>query len=268
MDRLDKILGEAGIGSRKDCEKLVRRGYVTVNGEVVRTASLKVADSDVVAVDGEVVPRHRDVVCIMNKEAGLVTSTEDGRNRTVMEYLPPEMLVQKVLPVGRLDKDTEGLLVFSNQGDLIHKLISPKHEVPKVYYVEHDGDVTSAEVQKALMGIELKDGSVCRSADIQRIGEGRSLILIRQGMYHQVKRMYAAMGLPVKFLKRVQIGSLVLGDLEPGKVRELSESEIAMLSDKDAHIVFTSEDDPVYSHSPAFEQFLKLTEVEREEEEV
>lgn len=264
MDRLDKILGDAGIGSRKDCEKLIRRGYVTVNGEVVRTASLKVADSDVVAIDGEVVPRHRDVVCIMNKVAGLVTSTEDGRNRTVMEHLPQDMQVQKVLPVGRLDKDTEGLLVFSNQGDLIHRLISPKHEVPKVYYVEHDGDVTSSEVEKAFSGIALKDGSVCRSADLMRIAEGRSLILIRQGMYHQVKRMYAAMGLHVNYLKRVQIGSLVLGDLAPGEVRELSESEIALLSDKDARIVFTSADDPVYSQSPAFQQFLKLTEVERE----
>lgn len=260
MERLDKILADAGLGSRKDCERLVRRGFVTVNGELVRVASAKVSPEDTVVCDGEVVVRRRSVTCIMNKVAGLVTSTEDGRNRTVMEHLPDEMAIQKVLPVGRLDKDTEGLLVFSNDGDLIHRLISPKHNVPKVYYVEHKGDITATEISAAESGLVLKDGSVCKSAAIMRISEGRSLILIREGMYHQVKRMYACMGLKVNYLKRVQIGSLFLGDLGFGQVRELTEEEIEKLSDKDASIIYDSSLEKVFSHSPEFEQYTKLCE--------
>ena len=173
--------------------------------------------------------RHREVVCILNKPAGFVTSTEDDRNPTVMELLPQELLRQKVVPAGRLDKDTEGLLVFTNNGELLHKLISPKYEVPKVYYVEHEGDVTDSIIQRASDGVVLKDGTVCKSAVIERLGEGKSTICIREGMYHQVKRMYAALGLHVNYLRRIQIGGVKLGDLEVSKVRELTEEEKTLL---------------------------------------
>ena len=229
MERLDKIISEAGVCSRRDCERFARRGLITVDGLIVKNSAEKVSDTAIIELDGELVVRHREVVCIMNKPSGFVTSTDDDRNPTVMELLPDEMLKQKVVPAGRLDKDTEGLLVFTNNGDLLHRLISPKYEVPKVYYVEHEGDVTEKEIDRAEKGIELKDGTVCRSAVIQRQGEGKSTICIREGMYHQVKRMYAALGLHVNYLRRIQIGNLPLGDLKPSEVRELSEEEISLL---------------------------------------
>ena len=229
MERLDKIISEAGVCSRRDCERFARRGLITVDGLVVKNSAEKVSDTAIIELDGELVVRHREVVCIMNKPSGFVTSTDDDRNPTVMELLPDEMLKQKVVPAGRLDKDTEGLLVFTNNGDLLHRLISPKYEVPKVYYVEHEGDVTKKEIDRAEKGIELKDGTVCRSAVIERLGEGKSTICIREGMYHQVKRMYAALGLHVNYLRRIQIGNLPLGDLKPSEVRELSEEEISLL---------------------------------------
>ena len=229
MDRLDKIISEAGLCSRRDCERLARRGLITVDGLVVKNASEKVSDTAMIEIDGEPVVRHREVVCIMNKPAGFVTSTEDDLNRTVMELLPEEMLRQKVVPAGRLDKDTEGLLVFTNNGELLHKLISPKYEVPKVYYVEHEGDVRDSIIRRASDGVVLKDGTVCKSAVIERLGEGKSTICIREGMYHQVKRMYAALGLHVNYLRRIQIGGVKLGDLEVSKVRELTEEEKTLL---------------------------------------
>ena len=229
MERLDKIISEAGLCSRRDCERLARRGLITVDGLVVKNASEKVSDTAMIEIDGEPVVRHREVVCILNKPAGFVTSTEDDLNRTVMELLPEEMLRQKVVPAGRLDKDTEGLLVFTNNGELLHKLISPKYEVPKVYYVEHEGDVTDSIIRKASDGVVLKDGTVCKSAVIERLGEGKSTICIREGMYHQVKRMYAALGLHVNYLRRIQIGGVKLGDLEESKVRELTAQETEAL---------------------------------------
>ena len=229
MERLDKIISEAGICSRRDAERYARRGLITVDGLIVKNAAEKVADTAIIELDGEPVVRHREVVCAMYKPAGFVTSTDDDRNRTVMELLPDEMLHQKVVPAGRLDKDTEGLLVFTNDGELLHKLISPKHEIKKVYYVEHEGDVDSSVIQKAADGVELKDGTVCKSAEITKIGDGQSTICIREGMYHQVKRMYAALGLHVNYLRRIRIGNLELGDLKPSEVRELTNEEIALL---------------------------------------
>lgn len=230
MERLDKVIGSAGICSRKECGRLGREGRITVNGQVVRMLDTKVDDDAVIAIDGEVIARHRDVVCIMNKPAGFVTSTEDDRSRTVMELLPEEMLRQKVVPAGRLDKDTEGLLVFTNNGDFLHKLISPKSGIPKTYYVEHDGLLSDEAVRTAHEGVVLKDGTVCKGASIERLEDGKSNITITEGMYHQVKRMFAALGCHVTYLRRIRIGALPLGDLAPSQVRELSAEEKNLLS--------------------------------------
>ena len=229
MERLDKILSEAGVCSRRDCERLVRRGLITINGQIVKSASEKADENASIEIDGELVQRRREVVCIMNKPAGFVTSTEDDRNRTVMELLSDEMLRQRVVPAGRLDKDTEGLLVFTNNGDLLHRLISPRSEVPKTYYVEYEGTITEDSVRTAEKGVVLKDGTVCKSAKIERVGEGQSTITITEGMYHQVKRMFAALGFHVNYLRRIQIGNVKLGDLQSSQVRELSEEEINSL---------------------------------------
>ena len=229
MERLDKIISSAGICSRKECGRLGREGRITVDGQVVRMLDTKVDESAVIAVDGQVIARHRDVVCIMNKPAGFVTSTEDDRSRTVMELLSEDMLRQKVVPAGRLDKDTEGLLVFTNNGDLLHRIISPKSGISKTYYVVHDGLITEHAVKKAQEGIVLKDGTVCKPARIDVLSDGRSDITITEGMYHQVKRMFAALGCHVTYLRRIRIGGLSLGDLRPSQVRELEPDEVRLL---------------------------------------
>lgn len=229
MQRLDKILSDAGACSRRECERLARRGFIKVDGLIVRNASEKVSENAAIELDGQIIEPRRRVVCIMNKPAGYVTSTEDDRSRTVMELLPENLLRQKVVPAGRLDKDTEGLLVFTNDGDLLHRLISPKSEVSKTYFARYEGILAPDAVEKARLGIVLKDGTVCRSALLEITAAGQCTLRITEGQYHQVKRMLAALGSHVTYLRREKIGRLELDGLQPGSVRELSLEEIDLL---------------------------------------
>lgn len=229
MERLDKIISNSGYASRKQCGKIAREGRITVNGQVVRMLDMKVDENAIIAIDGQELERHRTVVCMMNKPSGYVTSTDDPTSPTVMELLPEAMLRQKVVPAGRLDKDTEGLLIFTNDGDLLHRLISPKSEVAKQYYIEYEGTLKPEAPEMAKSGVVLRDGTVCKSADLKLLEEGRCTMTIREGMYHQIKRMVAAMGAHVTHLKRIRIGALELGELENGEVGELSEREIGLL---------------------------------------
>ena len=146
-----------------------------------------------------------------------------------MELLPPELLKQDVKPVGRLDKETEGLLLFTNDGDLLHRLISPKKEVPKIYYARHEGQATQEDVQAFADGLTLRDGTVCLSAKLEPLGAGESRITVCEGKYHQVRRMMASRGMTVLYLKREQEGCLTLGQLPLGQVRELTTQELEAL---------------------------------------
>ena len=166
---------------------------------------------------------------MLNKPAGFVTATEDPVEKTVMELLPAEMKHLDLKPVGRLDKATEGLLLFTNDGDLLHRLISPKKEVPKVYYARHEGTATEADVRAFESGITLRDGTVCLPAKLEPLGAGESLVTVCEGKYHQVRRMMASREMTVLYLERRQEGCLTLGDLPRGRVRELSEAEIQEL---------------------------------------
>ena len=169
------------------------------------------------------------MVGLLYKPAGYVSSTEDPRDRTVMELLPAAWLRQKVAPVGRLDKETEGLLLFTNDGDLAHRLISPKHGVEKCYYARHAGTATPEDVAAFAEGLLLKDGTVCRPALLRPLGPGESEITVTEGKYHQVRRMMAARGMPVAYLRREREGRLTLDGLALGETRELTEEEIALL---------------------------------------
>ena len=146
-----------------------------------------------------------------------------------MELLPPELAAMDLKPVGRLDKATEGLLLFTNDGDLLHRLISPKKEVPKVYYARHEGTAADADVAAFATGLTLRDGTVCLPAKLEPLGPGESLITVCEGKYHQVRRMMASREMHVEYLERRQEGALTLGDLPRGQVRELTEAEIAAL---------------------------------------
>ena len=230
MDRLDKFLCDSGVGTRSQVKVILKAGRVTVDGRVERDNSRKIDPAvQVITLDGEVLGGKRRMVLMLNKPAGFVTATEDATEHTVMELLPPQYRHFDLKPVGRLDKATEGLLLFTNDGDLLHRLISPKKEVPKVYYARHEGTATAEDVIAFESGLTLRDGTVCLSAKLEPMGEGESLITVCEGKYHQVRRMMASRNMTVLYLERQQEGPLILGDLPRGQTRELTESEIMAL---------------------------------------
>lgn len=230
MERLDKFLCDSGAGTRSQVKPIIKSGRVTVDGKVAKDPAMKVdPQNQSICLDAEPLGGRRRVVAMLNKPAGFVTATEDKTEKTVMELLPKELLQQDVKPVGRLDKATEGLLLFTNDGDLLHRLISPGKEVPKVYYAQHEGHATDADAEAFRQGLILRDGTVCLGALLEPIGPGESFITVCEGKYHQVRRMMASRGMHVTYLERRQEGALTLGVLPRGTVRELTEEEIALL---------------------------------------
>jgi 16S rRNA pseudouridine516 synthase len=230
MERLDKFLCDSGVGTRSQVKAILKAGRVTVDGKPEKDNSRKIEPAvQTVCLDGEVLGGKRRVVIMLNKPEGYVTATEDKTDRTVMELIPQAYRNMDVKPVGRLDKATEGLLLFTNDGDLLHRLISPKKEVPKVYYARHEGTASQADVDAFAGNLELRDGTVCLPAKLEPLGAGESLITVCEGKYHQVRRMMASRGMTVTYLERRMEGSLTLGDLPRGAIRELTEDEIRVL---------------------------------------
>ena len=230
MERLDKFLCDSGVGTRSQVKAILKAGRVTVDGMPEKDNSRKVDPAvQEICLDGEVLGGKRRVVIMLNKPEGYVTATEDKTERTVMELIPQEYRNMDVKPVGRLDKATEGLLLFTNDGDLLHRLISPKKEVPKVYYARHEGTAAQADVEAFAGNLELRDGTVCLPAKLEPLGAGESLITVCEGKYHQVRRMMASRGMTVTYLERRMEGTLALGNLPRGAVRELTEDEIRKL---------------------------------------
>ena len=233
MIRLDKLLADAGLASRRELKAILKTGAVCVNGTPVADGAAKIdPERDRVTFRGEPVEGPRRVVLMLHKPAGFVTSTEDPRDRTVMELIPAAYRRQNVVPVGRLDKETEGLLLFTNDGDLAHRLISPKHGVEKRYYARHEGEAGEEDAAAFAAGLELRDGTRCLPAVLRPLGPGESEITVTEGKYHQVRRMMASRGLTVTYLRREQEGPLTLNGLPLGEVRELSEEEIDSLDTK------------------------------------
>ena len=230
MERLDKFLCDSGAGTRSQVKAILKAGRVAVDGKPEKDGSRKIDPmTQTVTLDGEILGGKRRMVVMLNKPAGFVTATEDARQKTVMELLPKEWAHLDLKPVGRLDKETEGLLLFTNDGDLLHRLISPKQEVPKVYYARHEGQASAEDVLAFEKGLELRDGTKCLPAALKPLVPGESRITVREGKYHQVRRMMASRGMTVHYLQRQREGGLELGDLAPGESRELSEEEIREL---------------------------------------
>ena len=233
MERLDKFLSDSGAGTRSQVKVILKSGRVTVDGVAARDGSMKIDPTQrQICLDGQLLGGRRMVVLMLNKPAGYITATEDPVDRTVMELLPEAYRHLDLKPVGRLDKATEGLLLFTNDGDLLHRLISPKTEVPKVYYARHEGQVSQEDVDAFRDGLVLRDETRCLPAKLEPLGQGESLITVCEGKYHQVRRMMASRGMHVLYLERRMEGPLELGDLPRGQVRELSEDEIASLTIK------------------------------------
>lgn len=232
MERLDKFLCDSGAGTRSQVKSLLKAGRVAVDGKVEKDNGKKIdPGKQVITLDGEVLGGKRRTVVMLNKPAGFVTATEDPVEKTVMELLPKEMKHLDLKPVGRLDKATEGLLLFTNDGDLLHRLISPKKEVPKVYYARHEGQAGQEDVEAFKAGLILRDGTVCLPAKLEPLGPGESLVTVCEGKYHQVRRMMASRNMTVLYLERRKEGSLTLGDLPRGQVRELTEEEIRLMEE-------------------------------------
>ena len=230
MERLDKFLCDSGAGTRSQVKLMIRGGRVTVDGKPEKDAARKIDPAVMeICLDGERLGGARRCVLMLNKPAGYVTATEDASEATVMELLPEQYRHMDLKPVGRLDKATEGLLLFTNDGDLIHRLISPKKEVSKVYYARHEGEATREDVDAFAAGLTLRDGTLCRSALLQPLGPGESMITVCEGKYHQVRRMMASRNMTVLYLERRREGGLSLGDLPRGQIRELTEEEVCGL---------------------------------------
>ena len=230
MERLDKFLCDSGVGTRSQVKVILKSGRVAVDGKPEKDSSRKIdPNTQTITLDGEVLGGARRIVAMLNKPAGYVTATEDAKDKTVMELLPAELRNQDLKPIGRLDKATEGLLLFTNDGDLLHRLISPRKEVPKVYYARHEGTAGEEDVKAFAEGLTLRDGLNCLPARLEPLGPGESLITVCEGKYHQVRRMMASRNMTVTYLERRQEGNLTLGDLPRGQVRELSEAEINSL---------------------------------------
>lgn len=232
MERLDKFLCGSGAGTRSQVKALLKAGRVAVDGRPEKDGSRKIDPaSQKVTLDGALLCGSRRMVAMLNKPAGYVTATEDARQKTVMELLPRQWAHLALKPVGRLDKETEGLLLFTNDGDLLHRLISPKKEVPKVYYARHEGQADREDVEAFSQGLTLGDGTRCLPALLEPIGPGESRITVCEGKYHQVRRMMASRNMTVTYLERRREGPLSLGDLPRGQARELTEGELQMLEE-------------------------------------
>ena len=230
MQRLDRILSEAGVASRKELRAMIRAGRVTVDGAAVTDESRKFDETTVcVTVDGSPVRLRGPVLILLHKPAGYLTAADDPKAKTVMDLVPEAYRKLGVMPVGRLDKDTEGLLLLTNDGDLAHRILSPRHGVWKRYYAEHEGTAGPAAVRAFEAGLVLADGLHCRPAKLTPLGPGRSVVEVQEGKYHQVRRMLASRGLPVTYLRREAEGRLTLGDLPLGQTKELNIVEAEQL---------------------------------------
>lgn len=231
--RIDKFLSHAGFGTRKEVKKLIRSGLVSVNGVVIKNDDAKIDENnDEIMIGDEVVNYQKDVYLMMNKPAGYISSTEDDYEPTVMDLFT-KYEGKDIFPVGRLDKDTEGFLLLSNDGDLAHRLLSPKHHVEKEYYVELDHDFDESYIQSIEEGIHLNDEEVCAPAKVCNIQGNCLHLILTEGKFHQVKRMMIACDNEVTYLKRLRMGNLWLDDsLESGEYRPLTEGELLLLECK------------------------------------
>ncbi|MDP4085924.1 MAG: pseudouridine synthase [Bacillota bacterium] len=234
--RLDKLLANLGYGSRKEVKQLLKSGAVKVNDVVVKDAKQHVDPlNEMVTLNGEVIEYKEFIYLMMNKPAGVLSATEDNREETVIDLLEVDDQVYQPFPVGRLDKDTEGLLLITNDGQLAHRLLAPKKHVPKTYFAVINQEVTEEDILAFKKGVTLDDGYVTKPGELKIVKSGLHSdieLTITEGKFHQVKRMFEAVGKKVLYLKRISMGPLLLDEtLELGEYRELTEEEIELLKE-------------------------------------
>lgn len=229
--RLDKFLCEAGAGTRSEVKQLIKKGAVTVNGEVEKAADRKVKEEDHVTLYDRTLSFQKFRYYLLHKPSGVITATEDSRERTVMELLQG-IDTRDLFPVGRLDKDTEGLLLLTNDGALAHRLLSPRKHVDKTYFVRTKLPLSEEAAERLAEGVDIGDEKLTMPAIVKRLGDTELELTIREGRFHQIKRMLSAVDNEVVYLKRLSMGTLRLpADLTPGAYRALTEEELRQLQE-------------------------------------
>lgn len=230
--RLDKYLCENGKGTRTEVKEIIKKKHISVNGNIITDAGYHVTESDIVCLDGEELMYEEFRYYMLNKPAGVISATEDDKDKTVLDLLAGEN-IRGLFPVGRLDKDTEGLLLITNDGDLSHRMLSPKKHVEKCYYVELAEKIDKESIACLVEGVDIDDDELTRPAKVEAISPTSIYLTITEGRYHQVKRMMEAVGNEVTYLKRVSFGPLELdNNLQLGEYRRLDDDEILMLQIK------------------------------------
>ncbi|MBE5887408.1 MAG: rRNA pseudouridine synthase [Lachnospiraceae bacterium] len=239
MIRIDKYLADCGIGTRSEVKKYIKAKQITVNGALVSKPEEKVDETkDDICFKGHSITYEKYVYYLFHKPAGCVTAKQDNVHQTVMDYFPEDIRAKDIAPVGRLDLDTEGLLLLTNDGPLTHHLLSPAHHIPKTYYAILDKEVPEDAVEKFKDGVDIGDDKLTLPAElvilmVSKDEAGKKMysaeLTIHEGRFHQVKRMFEAVGCTVTYLKRLSMGSLTLGNLSKGEYRKLTADEIAAL---------------------------------------
>jgi 16S rRNA pseudouridine516 synthase len=237
MERIDKIIASQGKYSRSEVKKLVRDGRVTLDGKAVKSSDIK-ADPDQcnIAIDGKSIGYKKHLYIMLNKPQGVVSATEDTDHKTVIDLVPKELKRDGLFPAGRLDGDTVGFVLITDDGDFAHRILSPKNHIMKTYHATLQRPVTQEDIDAFRNGIELKDGTLCLEAQVRPLegDEPMAEIKICEGKYHQVKRMFAALGNKVVFLRRVKMGKLSLDEsLGEGQCREITAEELRLIQEKD-----------------------------------
>jgi len=227
--RLDKFLCDLNIGTRSQVKSFIQKGMVSVNDEIIKKPECKVTDSDTICYQGQVLSTEQYAYYMLHKPAGVISATEDKVQTTVLDYFKEEAC-RDLYPVGRLDKDTEGLLLITNDGELGHRLLSPRHHIPKTYYVELQHSVSEENIHILETGVDIGEKRLTLPAKIQIISENRIYITIIEGKFHQIKRMFEVVDNRVLYLKRVAMGELTLDESLPkGQYRRLTQDEISYI---------------------------------------
>lgn len=228
--RIDKLLSNLSYGSRKEVHQLIKSGVVKVNGKVIKNKDLNInPDIDEITVNDEIVKTQLVYYLKMNKPSGYITATKDNFQKTIMDLLPADLQKLGVKPVGRLDKDTEGLILLTNDGNWAHRIINGKKDIEKCYYFKYVGTLIDKASELVLKGLILDEDFICKPAKLELIENNAGLLTITEGKYHQVKRMIQALGGEVIYLKRLSIDIIELEDLVSGEFKELSLEEIAIV---------------------------------------
>lgn len=233
-ERIDKIISSQGKYSRKEVKKLISSHKVLLNGEIVKSSDVKVnVGNDEIVIEGIKLNVKRKIYLVLNKPQGYVSATTDKRDKTVLELVPEEFNKRNLFPAGRLDKNTTGLMIITDDGELAHNILSPKKHVKKSYKVTLDINATEDMIERFSNGIELSDG-ICKPAEMKIIDSNVAIVTLREGRYHQIKRMFGCCGAKVIELHRISIGNLSLpNDLKEGECRELTDKELLKLQEKE-----------------------------------